>query len=43
VERYVTRPLSARIVEDSFESGDTIYAYVTDDNGLRFEAKTSET
>jgi ATP-dependent Clp protease ATP-binding subunit ClpC len=43
VERFVTRPLSARIVEDSFESGDTIYAYVTDENGLRFEAKTTET
>jgi ATP-dependent Clp protease ATP-binding subunit ClpC len=42
VERYVARPLSARIVEDSFESGDTIYAYVTDEDGLRFEAKTTQ-
>lgn len=38
IERYVTRPLSARIVEDLFEPGDTIYAYANDDDGLRFEA-----
>ncbi|MAS32362.1 MAG: ATP-dependent Clp protease ATP-binding subunit ClpC [Anaerolineaceae bacterium] len=43
VERYVTRPLSARIVEDSFESGDTIHAYTTDNNELRFEARTTDT
>ncbi|MBZ0302405.1 MAG: ATP-dependent Clp protease ATP-binding subunit [Anaerolineae bacterium] len=42
IERYVTRPLSARIVEDSFEPGDTIYAYATDDDGLRFEAGTEQ-
>ncbi len=43
VERYVTRPLSALIVEDSFEAGDTIYAYATDADDLRFEAGTKDT
>ena len=38
IERYVTRPLSARIVEDSFESGVTIEAHIEDDGHLRFEA-----
>ncbi len=40
IERYVTRPLSARIVEDSFEAGATIQAHVADGQ-LRFEAGNS--
>ncbi len=42
IERYITRPLSARIVEDSFEPGDTIYAYANENDGLRFEAGTEK-
>jgi ATP-dependent Clp protease ATP-binding subunit ClpC len=41
IERYVTRPLSARIVEDSFQPGDTITAYPTEEDRLRFEAVVS--
>jgi ATP-dependent Clp protease ATP-binding subunit ClpC len=39
IERYVTRPLSAKIVEDQFEPGAMIRARV-DDGQLRFEAGT---
>ena len=37
IERLVARPLSARIVEDTFAPGDLITAYVDGDH-LRFEA-----
>jgi ATP-dependent Clp protease ATP-binding subunit ClpC len=40
VERYVTRPLSARIVEDSFEPGAVIRAHAHDGQ-LRFVAGTT--
>jgi ATP-dependent Clp protease ATP-binding subunit ClpC len=39
IERLVTRPLSARIVEDRFHPGDTIIARI-DGERLRFEVKT---
>jgi ATP-dependent Clp protease ATP-binding subunit ClpA len=42
VERLLTRPLSARIVEDAFEPGDTIIASVVDDR-LDFAAQTEMT
>lgn len=38
IERLLTRPLSARIVEDTFQPGDTIIAHATEDERLRFEA-----
>ncbi|NWG16429.1 MAG: ATP-dependent Clp protease ATP-binding subunit [Chloroflexi bacterium] len=38
IERLLTRPLSARIVEDAFQPGDTIVAHATEDERLRFEA-----
>ncbi len=41
IERLLTRQLSARIVEDTFQPGDTIVAQATDDERLRFEAKGS--
>jgi ATP-dependent Clp protease ATP-binding subunit ClpC len=37
VERYLTRPLSAQIVEDRFPPGTAIYAYAADEDQLRFE------
>ncbi|MBI5668309.1 MAG: ATP-dependent Clp protease ATP-binding subunit [Chloroflexi bacterium] len=37
IERLLTRPLSARIVEDAFQPGDTIIAHADNDR-LRFEA-----
>jgi ATP-dependent Clp protease ATP-binding subunit ClpC len=41
IERLLTRPLSARILEEMFKSGDTIVALVSDDREhLRFEVKT---
>jgi ATP-dependent Clp protease ATP-binding subunit ClpB len=40
IERLLTRPLSARIVEDIFTPGDTITAFVDEGERLRFEAAT---
>lgn len=40
IERLLTRPLSAKIVEDAFEPGMTIVAEVSDDK-LSFEAQES--
>jgi ATP-dependent Clp protease ATP-binding subunit ClpC len=40
IERMLTRPLSARIVEDIFTPGDTITAFVDEGERLRFEAAT---
>ncbi len=37
IERLLTRPLSTRIVEDTFEPGDTISVTVGDDETLAFE------
>ncbi len=43
IERYVTRPLSARIVEDAFEDGAVIHAFAGEEGeGLRFEAEADE-
>jgi ATP-dependent Clp protease ATP-binding subunit ClpA len=43
IERYITRPLSASIVEDSFEDKSIIHAFAADDGeGLRFEAEADE-
>lgn len=39
IERLLTRQLSARIVEDTFQPGDTIVAQATGDERLHFEAK----
>ncbi len=39
IERLITRPLSARIVEEAFQPGDHIVATAGDDNRLWFEAK----
>lgn len=39
IERLVTRPLSARIVEEAFSRGDTIVARVGEDDRLIFEAE----
>jgi ATP-dependent Clp protease ATP-binding subunit ClpC len=39
VERLLVRPLSAAIVEDRFEPGETIIAHADDDGRLRFEAE----
>jgi ATP-dependent Clp protease ATP-binding subunit ClpC len=42
IERLLTRPLSARILEDAFQPGDTIVAVVSDDREhLSFEVKTT--
>jgi ATP-dependent Clp protease ATP-binding subunit ClpA len=39
IERLLTRPLSARILEESFNSGDTIRTVLSDDKEhLKFEA-----
>ncbi len=40
IERLLTRPLSAKIVEDAFLPGDTIQAEVDEDH-LRFESQSS--
>jgi hypothetical protein len=42
IERLLTRPLSAKIVEDSFQDGDTIVARTTEDEHVTFEAKKDE-
>lgn len=43
IERYITRPLSARIVEDAFEDHALIHAFAAEDGeGLRFEAEADE-
>jgi ATP-dependent Clp protease ATP-binding subunit ClpC len=42
IERLLTRPLSARIVEDAFTAGDTINAYVEDGERLRFETEVEQ-
>ncbi len=39
VERMLTRPLSAQIVEDRFSPGDEIIVTVDDDGKIRFEAR----
>ena len=39
VERLLVRPLSAAIVEDAFQPGQTIVVHATDDERLRFEAE----
>jgi ATP-dependent Clp protease ATP-binding subunit ClpC len=39
IERLLTRPLSAKIVEDIFQPGDTVLASVAADERLKFEAK----
>jgi ATP-dependent Clp protease ATP-binding subunit ClpC len=42
IERYVTRPISSRILEEAFEPGDTIHVVPQEDGeGLRYEAQTS--
>jgi len=38
IERLLTRPLSAKIVEDAFQPGDTVIARAGDDEHLRFES-----
>ncbi len=40
IERLLTRPLSAKIVEDTFSPGDTVTAFVDEGERLRFEAAT---
>ena len=40
IERLLTRPLSAKIVEDAFAPGDTIVAQVDGDK-LKFESQSS--
>lgn len=42
VERLVTRPLSARIVEEVFQRGDTILARANEDERLVFEAEKTD-
>lgn len=40
IERYITRPLSNKIVQDAFESGQTILAVAAEDgDGLAFKQK----
>ncbi len=39
IERVLTRPLSARIIEDAFSAGSTIVARAVDSDHLRFEAE----
>ena len=41
VERYITRPLSAQIVADTFQPGTTICASVADNQSLRFETEAN--
>jgi ATP-dependent Clp protease ATP-binding subunit ClpA len=43
IERLLTRPLSALIVEDKFQTNDTIIARAGEDERLTFEAKSTET
>ncbi len=44
IERLITRPLSAQIVEDTFQPGDTIEVVTADDDErLHFEKKASVT
>jgi ATP-dependent Clp protease ATP-binding subunit ClpA len=44
IERLLTRPLSAQIVEDIFQPGDTIEAVTAeDDERLHFEKKAAVT
>ena len=38
IERLLTRPISAKIVEDAFQPGDTVLAS-SDGERLKFEAK----
>jgi ATP-dependent Clp protease ATP-binding subunit ClpC len=43
IERYVTRPISSRILEEAFTPGDVIRVVPTEDGeGLRYEPHTSE-
>ncbi len=39
IERMITRPLSMKLVEDVFKSGDTILVVVDEDGSLNFEKK----
>ncbi len=39
IERLLTRPLSNKIVEETFNSGDTVVVSAADDDKLRFESK----
>lgn len=39
IERMITRPLSMKLVEDVFQSGDTILVVVDEDGSLNFEKK----
>jgi ATP-dependent Clp protease ATP-binding subunit ClpC len=39
IERMLTRPLSNKIVEETFNAGETIIALAADDEKLRFEGK----
>lgn len=40
IERMLTRPLSNKIVEETFNTGETIIALAADEEKLRFEGKT---
>ena len=40
IERLITRPLSQRIVEDTFQAGDTIIALPDDEGQIDFKDKT---
>lgn len=43
IERLLTRPISAKIVEEAFEKGDTIIAYANEDgDALAFKGKDSD-
>jgi ATP-dependent Clp protease ATP-binding subunit ClpA len=43
IERYITRPLSARIVEEAFTKGAAIHASVADaEDSLRFDTEADE-
>jgi ATP-dependent Clp protease ATP-binding subunit ClpC len=42
IERLLTRPLSARIVEDAFQAGDTIRADTRPDDTLYFDAQATQ-
>lgn len=39
IERMITRPLSMKLLEDSFQSGDTIVVVATEDGALDFKQK----
>lgn len=41
IERLLTRPLSTKIVEDTFQSGDAIVVHADDSDGLSFETGKS--